>query len=178
MAGRHTSTKPRELQEAGGRPLPSTCWSQELGTGRWGSEVRGTDPGPPGWGGGRAVRVVCWPPQEAAVPVWGPGHPLSWVPAPGGRGSPAEVSLAGAGSPSPARPGPAQHSRCRGLGRSAPPATTTGWGPISSLNLEATSSALETGSAVSQRPWGLSGIPSANARAVGGSGACHGVWLW
>jgi len=46
------------------------------------------------------------------------------------------------------------------------------------LNPEATSSALETGSAVSQRPWGLSGIPSANAGLSGGAGACRGVWLW
>lgn len=36
------------------------------------------------------------------------------------------------------------------------------------LNLEAASSALEAGSALSQRPWGLSGIPSANAGTVGG----------
>ena len=37
------------------------------------------------------------------------------------------------------------------------------------------SSTLETGSAVSQRPWGLSGIPSADARLSGGTGACRGV---
>ena len=36
------------------------------------------------------------------------------------------------------------------------------------LNLEAVSSAMEAWSALSQWPWGLSGIPSANAGAVGG----------
>lgn len=75
-------------------------------------------PRPPGggWGGGRTVAVcgLTASMQEAAAPVWGPGHPLSWSPALGGGVSLAEVSLPGAGVPSPARPGPAQHSQWGG----------------------------------------------------------------
>ena len=59
-----------------------------------------------------------------------------------------------------------------------PPSNHHRLGTHQFLNLEATSSTLETGSAVSQRPWGLSGIPSADARLSGGTGACRGVWLW
>lgn len=93
--------------------------------------MRGTYPSPPGRGGGRAAAAcgLTASTQEAAAPVWGPGHPLSWVPAPGGEGSLAEVSLAGAGVPSPARPGPAQHSSCGGWEMGVPQRPPQAGGP-------------------------------------------------
>lgn len=89
----------------------------------WEEGVRGERHLP--WGGGRAAAAcgLTASTQEAAAPAWGPGRPLSWAPAPGGRVSPAEVSSPGAGVPSPARPGPARHSWWGGL-RDGCPRTT------------------------------------------------------
>lgn len=82
----------------------------------------GTDPSPPGWGRGQGCSCV-WSNglhTGSAVPAWGPWSLQAQVPAPRGEGSPAEVSLAGAGVPSPARPWPGPALTLRGLEMGTP----------------------------------------------------------
>ena len=145
VAGTHLCQAPAALQEA-------SAGLRAEWAGRRGSEVRGTSPA--------AACGLTASTQEAAATV-GPWAPRTGL-QPRGAGC-LQLRSPCPGQGSPAQPGLAQPgTHGGGAERWVPPRDRQ------LLNLEAASSALEAGSALSQQPWGLSGIPSANAGAVGG----------